>query len=333
MMTVEATAPGKMILFGEHSVVYGTSAVVLAIDRRAKVHAKKRDDQKIYIDADDLGFSGYFEKDVYYAVRGQAWRGRNLTALNVATKKTLDYLGIKSGVNLKVRSMIPIAVGLGSSAAICVATAAAVERLFDGGLSKEQISMLAFEGEKIIHGTPSGVDNNVSTHGGIMRYQKKEGFQRYKLENPILFIIGNSRRKRSTKKMVEKVAQLRQRNIKIFDNIIQNMGIVAEQGLEALLNHDIVQLGDLMNINHGFLSSIGVSTMKLETLIHTVRKNGALGAKLTGAGGGGCIIAITEEQHIPRVEKAIRRRKSDSLKVNLTDKGVESRWVEENADS
>jgi mevalonate kinase len=111
------------------------------------------------------------------------------------------------------------------------------------------------------------------------------------------------------------------------------MGVIAELGLEALLNHDIVQLGDLMNINHGYLSSIGVSTMKLETLIHTVRKNGALGAKLTGAGGGGCIITIAEEQHIPRLEKAIRRRKSDSLKVNLTDIGVESRWLEEHADS
>lgn len=332
-MIAEATAPGKMILFGEHSVVFGAPAVVLAIDRRAKVHATKRHDNKIFIDADDLGFSGYFEDDVYHAVRGQAWRGKNLTALNIASKKTIQHLGVKSGINLKVRSMIPIAVGLGSSAAICVATSAAVDRLFEGNLNKDEISKLAFEGEKIIHGTPSGVDNNVSTYGGIIRFKKNEDVQHYKLDEPISFIIGNSRRKRSTKKMVENVAQLKLRNIELMNYIIKNMGIIAEEGLQALLNNNLGKLGDLMNINQGFLSAIGVSTMKLETLIHTARNNGALGAKLTGAGGGGCIIALAEKINIPNIEKAIRRRKSDSLWVNLTDRGVESRLVEKNGDS
>ena len=89
-MRVEASAPGKMILFGEHSVVYGKPAVVLAIDRRAKVFAEKRSDKKIYIDADNLGFSGYFENDVYRPVRGRAWRGRNLAALNVAVYTSVE---------------------------------------------------------------------------------------------------------------------------------------------------------------------------------------------------------------------------------------------------
>lgn len=331
-MIVEATAPGKMILFGEHSVVYGAPAIVLAIDRRAKVHSRKRKDNKIFINADDLGFSGYFENDVYHAVRGQAWRGRNLTALNIASKKTMEKLDIKSGLDLKVRSMIPIAAGLGSSAAVCVATVAAVDKLFEGNLKKDQISKLAFEGEKIIHGSPSGVDNNISTFGGVLRFQKKDGIQRFKLKEPIQFIIGHSRRKRSTRKMVENVAHLREKNIEIVDKIIQNMGLVADQGLEALIKHDIHRLGNLMNINQGLLASLGVSTMKLETLIHTARKNGAIGAKLTGAGGGGCIIALAEEKNIPKIEKAIRRRKSDSMWVNLTYKGVEAKWVEEDGD-
>lgn len=333
-MHVEATAPGKMILFGEHSVVYRGPAVVLAIDRRARVYASKRDDRNIYVDADNLGFSGYFEDDIYHAVRGKVWRGRNLAALNVAAKKTMDQLGVESGVNLKVRSMIPIAVGLGSSAAICVATVAAVERLFDAGLSKEEISRLAFEGETIIHGKPSGVDNTVSTFGGVLSYERDSGIKHHKLESSMPFIIGNTRKKRSTRKMVESVAALKERNPALIDSIIDAMGGIAGEGLDALLAKDIHRIGDLMNMNHGLLSAIGVSTMKLESLVHTARQNGALGAKLTGAGGGGCIIAVAEEDKMSAVEKAIRRRKSDSYRVQLTDRGVESRWIEENnADS
>jgi mevalonate kinase len=333
-MHVEASAPGKMILFGEHSVVYGKQAVVLAIDRRARVFAEKRSDRKIFIDADNLGFSGYFENDTYYPVRGKVWRGRNLAALNVSARKTMDYIGVEAGVNLKVRSMIPIAVGLGSSAAICVATVSAVEKLCDAGLKKKEISNIAFEGETIIHGKPSGVDNNISTFAGIMSYDKENGIKRHKLDHDIPFIIGNTKKRRSTKKMVENVAALKERNTKEMDKILDSMGVIAESGLTALLKAELERIGDLMNLNHGVLSSIGVSTMKLEILCHTSRNNGALGAKLTGAGGGGCIIALSEEKDIPKIERAIRRRKSDSYLVSLTDKGVESIWVdEENADS
>lgn len=329
-MHVEATAPGKMILFGEHSVVYRGPAVVLAIDRRAKVTATKRNaDMKIYVDANNLGFSGYFEDDIYHPLRGKAWRGRNLAALNVSAKKTMEYLGIQSGLDLKVRSMIPIAVGLGSSAAICVATVGAIEKLLGGDMSKEEVSSIAFEGETIIHGKPSGVDNNVSTFGGVMSYSRGEGFKHHELSKSIPFIVGNSRKKRSTRMMVENVASLMKRNPAIMDRVIDTMGELALDGLDALLSNDIYRIGDLMNINQGLLSSIGVSTMKLEALIHTARKNGAIGAKLTGAGGGGCMIAISEERDISNIERAIRRRKSDTYRISLTDRGVESKWVED----
>jgi mevalonate kinase len=245
----------------------------------------------------------------------------------------MDYIGVDGGLNLKVRSMIPIAVGLGSSAAICVATVSSVECLFDAGLKLDEISQLAFEGETIIHGKPSGVDNNVSTYGGIMSYNRENGITRHRLDQHIPFIIGNTKKKRSTKKMVENVAALKKRNPVEMDEIFNVMGLIAESGLEALKKGNIQRIGDLMDLNHGFLSAIGVSTMKLEILCHTSRNNGALGAKLTGAGGGGCMIALSEEAYIPDIERAIRRRKSESYRVSLTDVGVESKWVDENEDS
>jgi mevalonate kinase len=328
-MNAEATAPGKMILFGEHSVVYKGPAILLAVDRRATVIASKRDDKKIYIDSEDLGFSGYFEDGNYTVATGKAWRGRNMTALDVAARKVMSYLGVESGINLKVRSMIPIAVGLGSSASVCVATTAAVGELFDGNLSKEKIAELSYEGEKVIHGNPSGADNNIATYGGIMRYERGVGLKRLQLDEPLPFIIGNTRKKRSTRNMVEGVKALKDRNPEIVDPIIYTMAGLSQVGLNALLRRDIPKLGDLMNLNHGLLASIGVSTIELDELVYASRREGALGAKLTGAGGGGCMVALAEQENLSNVEKGIRAARGYSMRVNLTDEGVKTRKIKD----
>lgn len=329
-MLVEATAPGKTIFFGEHSVVYRGPAIVAAIDRRAKVVVEKRDDKKIYVDANDLGFSGYFEDDVYYPVRGKAWRGRNLAAINVTAKETMKQLDNETGINVKVRSMIPIAVGLGSSAAVCVATVGAVSKLIGFELSPREVSGLAFEGERIIHGNPSGVDNNISSFGGVMRYERGKEIERFDFKDPLPFIIGNTNKKRSTRRMVEKVRLLRERNPVIMDSIIDTMGEVSNNGLKALMSEplNISRIGDLMNLNHGLLSAIGVSTNELDTLIHASIKGGASGAKLTGAGGGGCMIAVSEEKLLNKIERAIRRNKGFTTRAQITNRGVEAKVLE-----
>jgi mevalonate kinase len=328
-MSAEATAPGKIILFGEHSVVYKGPAILLAVDRRATVTVSRRDDKRIYIDSEDLGFSGYFDSGEYTALTGKAWRGRNMTALDVAARKVMTYLGVESGINVKVRSMIPIAVGLGSSAAVCVATAAAVSELFDGNLTKEKISELSFEGEKIIHGNPSGADNSIATYGGIIRYERGVGLKRLRLEAPLPFIIGNTRKKRSTRNMVEGVKELKEKNPEVVDPIIYTMAGLSQTGLAALLRGDKEKLGDLMNINHGLLSAIGVSTIELDDLVYAARREGALGAKLTGAGGGGSMIALAEEENLSRIEKSIRSWRGQSMRVNVTDEGVKTRKIKD----
>jgi len=324
-MTVEASAPGKAILFGEHSVVYRGPAVVLAIDRRARVVAEERSDDVIFIDALDLGFSGYFVGDTYHPEKGEAWRGRRIAALNVASRRTMERIGAESGLNLTVRSDIPIAAGLGSSAAISVATVAAVGELLGGALSREEICALAYEGERVVHGTPSGVDNNISTYGGILRYERAVGFERFKVNGTLPFVIGNTRRKRSTRRMVERVRALRDRTPGVVDGVIDALGRLSQDGLAALLGNDLPRLGDLMNINHGLLSALGVSTSGLDLLVHASRRAGALGAKLTGAGGGGCIIALAEPSNLGRVVNAIRRNRGDAIRVSVTYEGVKTR--------
>jgi len=324
-MAVEASAPGKVILFGEHSVVYRGPAVVLAIDKRARVVAERREDDRIYIDALNLGFSGYFAGDTYHPEQGEAWRGKRLAAFNVAARRTMEHLGVESGLNLTLRSEIPIAVGLGSSAALSVATVAAVGALLGGDLSKEEVCSLAYEGEKVVHGTPSGVDNNISTYGGVLRYEKGVGFERFEVDGVPPFVVGNTRRKRSTRRMVDKVRALRDRNQKVVDSVIDSLGCIARDGLAALLDADLPRLGDLMNVSHGLLVALGVSSPELDLMVHASRRAGALGAKLTGAGGGGCIIALAEEPKLRKVESAIRRARGAPVRVSVSYEGVKTR--------
>jgi mevalonate kinase len=327
-MAVEASAPGKAILFGEHSVVYKGPAIVLAIDRRARVVVEEREDDCLYFDALDLGFSGFFVGDQYVPERGESWRGDRLKALQVAAKTTMEHIGVKSGLNFIVRSEIPIAAGLGSSAAICVATVAAVGELLGGGLPLKTVCELAYEGERVVHGTPSGVDNNISTFGGILRYEREKGHERLNLENTPPFVIGNTRRKRSTRRLVSRVGRLRERNPGIVNQLIDTMANLSEEGLTALKEGELRRLGDLMNINHGILASLGVSISKLDLLVHSSRMAGAFGAKLTGAGGGGCMIAVSEEKNLENIAQSIRRCRGVPHKINVTYDGVLTRRVE-----
>ena len=327
-MSVEATAPGKAILFGEHSVVYRGPAIVLAIDKRAKIIAGKRTDSRIHFDCLDMGFEGFFEGEDYIPIKGEAWRGKRLQLMLVAARKTMEHLGVDNGLDLTVRSEIPVAAGLGSSAAICVATVAAVGELFEGGLTDQDICDLAYEGEKVVHGTPSGVDNNISTFGGVLSYDRDVGIERIDLEGGLPFVIGNTKRKRSTRRLVARVRALRERNPTLVDGIIDSIVEISTLGLEALKVGELYTLGDLMNVNHGLLASLGVSIAKLDILVHASRGSGALGAKLTGAGGGGCMIALAETDKIDDVRKAILRCRGESHIVNIAKEGVMTRRLE-----
>jgi mevalonate kinase len=327
-MSVEATAPGKAILFGEHSVVYRGPAIVIAIDRRAKIQAKERDDARIRFDCLDLGFEGYFEGDVYHPVTGEEWRGKRLQAMLVAAQKTMEHIDKQAGIDLTVRSDIPVAAGLGSSAAICVATVAAVGELLDGGLSHQEICDIAYEGEKVVHGNPSGVDNNISTFGGVLSYEKGVGIERIDFQGRFPLVIGNSRRKRSTRRLVNRVRALKDRNPELVDGLIDSMVDVSRRGLEAFKGRDFPLIGDLMNINHGLLSSVGVSIARLDILVHAARGSGAYGAKLTGAGGGGCMIAIASPDKLKDIARAISRSRGEPHIINISYEGVETRRLD-----
>ena len=320
---VVASAPGKVILFGEHFVVYGVPAIVAAIELRASTTLTLRDDGLVRIRAPDLGLAGSFGPDGSFKPElGSRSAEAALRPVYVAVDGVRRALGAAVGAELEVRSDIPIAAGLGSSAAVAVSASAAMCYALGERLDRELVFKTALEAEKLIHVSPSGVDPAISTHGGLITYRRGEGIRRLQLRAPLELVVGDTGLKRSTGALVSAVRALKDRRPALFERLLEAAEELVSEALEALQRGDLEALGGLMNINHGLLSAIGVSNEALERLVHAARSAGALGAKLTGAGGGGCMIALVAEGRGADVARAIERAGGRAFLARLTQEGV-----------
>jgi len=319
---VTASAPAKTILFGEHFVVYGEPAVVLAIDKRAYASAQLRKDGRIYINSIDLGVAGTFKGKRFQAEKGGSKAHLKLEPTKNAVQQVLERAERKTGVNVRINSNIPISAGLGSSAAVATSTIVAVSRLLGIELSRNQIFSMAYESERLVHGTPSGIDPAISTYGGALQFQKGKDFISLNVQTNIPLVVGNTKVERSTGELVANVRRIKEQYPSIIDPIIKTGGKIALDAVEALKKGDLPAVGELMNINHALLCAIGVSHESLERLIHAARKGGALGAKLTGGGGGGCMIALTEPGKLKQVVKAIEQVGGTAFVARKTEQGA-----------
>jgi len=322
-MGVIASAPAKVILFGEHFVVYGEPAIVLAIDKRAYAKAELRNDKQLYLRSVNLGLAGYFENGTFKIERGDARESRfKFEPLKLAVEKVLEIHGKKVGLDIEVNSTVPVAAGLGSSAAVATAVTAAVGALLNVEMSKEDVFRISFEAEKIVHGTPSGVDPAISTFGGTLLFQMDTGFKPLDVKADVPLVIGETGVKRSTRVQVAKVRDVKSRYPRVVEPMMKAAREIVLRAIDALKENDLETLGDLMNINHALLYGLRVSDESLEWLINAARKAGALGAKLTGAGGGGCMIALAENERLEQVLEAIQRAGGTPFIARKTDEGV-----------
>jgi len=319
---VTASAPAKVILFGEHFVVYGEPAIVLAIDKRAYASAQLRKDKQIFINSIDLGVAGMFNGEEFQAEKGGNRARQELEPIKKAVQQVLKKAEREVGVNVRINSDIAVSAGLGSSAAVVTATILAVSNLLGIKLPRDQIFHMAYESERIVHGTPSGIDPAISTYGGTLQFQKDKGFTSLNVQANIPLVVGNTKVERSTGELVAKVRHIRERYPIVIDPIIRTGGKIALKAVEALEKGDLPTVGELMNINHALLCAVGVSHESLERLIHAARKSGALGAKLTGGGGGGCMIALAEPGKLKRVVRAIVQVGGTAFIAQKTDSGV-----------
>jgi len=321
-LEVVASAPAKAILFGEHFVVYGQPAIVLAIDKRAYVKVRLRKDKKIHIYSKDMEVSGCFSDESFQPERGGLKARRKLEPIKVAVEKVLNKTQSRVGLNLEVCSSIPVAAGLGSSAAVAAATAMATSKILNVELSKEEIFQVAYDSERLIHGTPSGIDPAIATYGGALLYQRGKGLTPLSIKGEMPLVVGDTGIERSTGELVAKVRRLRERYPLLVDALIELGGELVSAAVEALKKKDLHSVGELMNINHSLLSAIGVSHELLDRLVHAARRAGALGAKLTGAGGGGCMIALALPETLERVASAIEQVGVTAFVAKKTEEGV-----------
>jgi mevalonate kinase len=322
-MEVVASAPAKIILFGEHFVVYGEPAIVIAIDRRAYAKTEIRNDKRLYLRSANLNLAGYFESGAFRIEQGDLKEAKSkFEPVKLAVEKVLEKSGETVGINVEINSTVPVAAGLGSSAAVVSAVTASVSALLNVKMSKEDIFRITYEAEKVVHGTPSGIDPAISTFGGTLLFQMDTGFKPLDAKMDIPLIIGDTGVERSTKAQVEKVRDINERYPRVIEPIMLSAREIVLKAMEALKENSLETLGDLMNINHALLYGVGVSDESLEWLINAARKAGALGAKLTGAGGGGCMIALAKNERITQVVEAIQRAGGRPFIAKKTDEGV-----------
>jgi mevalonate kinase len=322
-MGVVASAPAKIILFGEHFVVYGEPAIVLAIDKRAFARVENRDDNVLHFRSTNLDLAGYFEGNSFRIEQGNPREGRiKFEPVKQAVEKVLEKHGKKVGLSIEINSTVPVGAGLGSSAAVVAAATAATNGLLGVNLSREEIFRIAFEAEKFVHGTPSGIDPAISTFGGTLLFQMDTGFKPLEAKVDIPLVIGDTGVERSTRVQVEKVRSLVDKYPRITKSIMKAAREIVLRAIDAFNENDLETLGTLMNMNHALLYGVGVSDESLEWLANAARKAGALGAKLTGAGGGGCMIALAKDERLDQVMEAIQRAGGRPFVARKTDEGV-----------
>jgi len=316
-LIITAKAPGKIIIAGEHFVVHGSFALAAAIDRGSTVRASLTD--RSLISSKKLGLTAELPNKVPY----------RLAPLAEALKATLNYLEEKRTVKIEIESDIPVSAGLGSSAAGSVALVAAASSALGHTLKKEEITKLAMVSEKIIHGNPSGIDPAISTHGGVMLFKKDKSQRPIKLEKPIDFIVYFSGSGQSTSKMIRKFSQAKYSSPSTFKALVDSSSKLVETAASALVAGDINLLASILNFNHTILSSLGVSSNKLNTLVESTLKAGCLGAKMTGGGGGGCIIALPGSGEAHNVLEKISKNATEVWQVRIPKTGVSIRREKE----
>lgn len=314
---VTSSAPGKVYLFGEHAVVYGEPAVPCAIERRARVTVERRE-EGTRVHAGDLTLNGFtVEYDGNSGGHPDVDVPDNLVEagigyVNEAIEQARDAAGVEDvGFDVTIESEIPLGAGIGSSAAVVVAAIDAATRELGVELSRTEIAERAYQVEyEVQDGQASRADTFCSTMGGAVRV---EGDERETIDAPDLpFVIGYDGGAGDTGELVSGVRELKEQ-YDFAEDTVGAIGDIVRQGEEALAAGDEEEIGRLMNFNHGLLSALGVSSRSLDAMVWAARDAGATGAKLTGAGGGGCIVALDETaetetalEYTPGCENAFR---------------------------
>jgi mevalonate kinase len=322
MQTYQGYGFGKTILFGEHFVVHGLPGIASALQQTLTAHVKKSNTGKHVTVDNTIKF-------------------KNTKIQNFTTEMALPRIAVITNL-LKINTPLHITFGgalkianngMGASAANLVALARALNTMFKLNLTNEQINNAAYEGEKIDHGTPSGIDNTAATYGGTFLFERNKSVRRnpstgsgrtgamitpINLKQPIEIVLAESGKSTPTKTVINSVKKLKEEKPKYVEEIFKNYSALVKNAYIALQNFDTKMVGSLMDENHELLKQLNVSCKELDKMVLIAKNVGALGAKLTGTGRGGLIVALTPEKNLQnKVSQALEQKGFETLKTTI----------------
>lgn len=292
-----ASACGKVILFGEHAVVYRRPALAVPLTQVQATATIEPGEAGITIDAPDLNQTVSLD------------RASPASPLAAIVRLTLGHLQLRPDtlrLNITINSTIPIASGLGSGAAVSTAIVRALAQWSNTTLDEATVSALVFEVEKLHHGTPSGIDNTVIAYQQSVYFVRDEPIQLFNVATPFTVVIGNTGVAGSTKVAVSDVRKGWEADRAQYKAWFDQIGAIVQQARAAIESGAIDQLGPLLDQNQALLRNIHVSGLELERLIAAAKDAGAAGAKLVGGGRGGNMIALVNDQNVEAVTAALK---------------------------
>ena len=314
-----ASAPGKIILFGEHFVVHGTKAILAAIDKRVTITSDITENKTIKVNS-QLGTLEVPISSSYEEVKSEFRPFVFLANKMISSNQNV------SGLEITIDSKLPIGVGLGSSSACCVAATASISGLFKE-LSSEELLKMSIEAEKTIFPDTSGADCSVCTYGGIIEYDKINGIKKIGNTSDLNLVIVNSMIPHSTKRSVERVSKFKENNEEKFSQLCELETKLIDEVNLALKNKDVATLGLKMSENQKYLEEIQVSNDTLRNMISSLNEI-SLGSKITGAGDGGCVIALVKDENMDKVPALLPKDK-ECFSAKIDTKGVVWSTIEE----
>ncbi len=310
MPAIGAYAPGKCILLGEHSVVYHRPAIAIPVTQvhaHAVVNARPTAKPgEITIEAPDIDLQADMD---------DLPQGHPLVHAVKVVLQELTPIQVPAFL-LRITSTIPIASGLGSSAAVSVAIIRAVSTFFGRPLPDSMVSELAFQVEKIQHGNPSGVDNAVIAFSRPIYYIRNQPLEHLKVAEPLSLVIANTGITTPTASVVSDVRSQWQKNLSHSEAIFDAIENLVNKARLLIENGPIDNLGSLMDANHEYLRDLNVSCPELDHLIASARSAGALGAKLSGGGRGGNMIALVKPDNAEYVSQSLIAHGAKSIIIN-----------------
>jgi len=303
----EGSGYGKVILFNEHFVVHQVPSIVSAIDKKTTATVERSSGKGWTLEDNRPATPGYKEE--------------KLAQQKDSVDRVLKAAGVnpaETPIKITLGGDLIVASGIGASAASCVAIAKALSDEFGLHFSDEMVNEIAYEGERAYHGTPSGVDNTAATYGGLLWFVRGKPIERIKIKRPVEVVMGNTGLVANTEAAVAGVRERKQKYPEKYEKIFKEAGELAYIAKKALLDYDLGAVGKLMDENHRQLQAIGVSCKELDFLVGLARSNGAYGAKMTGGGLGGNMVALTPGKDLQdRVARAIKKEGFEVLMTRI----------------